>query len=329
MEDFLISIDGLRSEDLTSEILSYILNKQEYSVYQRMFYNYLIEKHINKDTQELDFKVTTQVSFPNFGRPDILIKNDSDVFLIENKFYAPYSYGNQISRYFKLLQSADFDGYKNKAICLLTIESRLPHYKKIIEDDIKSLSNIDRTIKLKYLTWNKLLHLFKSNDFIIGNLSNYIYRNFLIDITINEKEMKILKDISTPQAIQKVFDIISRIRSNLNNEGFSTGRMSQSIIFFGFNIELLKCTVWFGYFFTAWQDDSFMECTPIYMQIKAEWVHSKIVNLNLEKTLRKNGFIKDKSNEWMRPFKVELFDQAENLTMEVRNILNMLEKHCK
>ena len=73
MRDLFIITEGLRLENLTTEILKIILEKDEYVSYQRLFYNYLLGRAVNKSTRELAFEIKSQEIFLE-GRPDILIE---------------------------------------------------------------------------------------------------------------------------------------------------------------------------------------------------------------------------------------------------------------
>ena len=325
MNDFLITIDGQSSEDLTSEVLIYILTHKEYSAYQRLFFNYILGQSENLDTDELEFEISTQVKFPKFGIPDILIKNNNDVYIIENKFYAPYSGENQISRYVKILNKS-FTNCQKRPIYFLTIKCRLDYYKSLINEDLKKSRVNTKNIEIKYLLWEELLHILKSNDFIIQNLTNYIKKNYLTNITFSKSEINMLQNKAIPQAIQKLFDLIYRMRDTVYSRNYKTGRMGQSNQFLGFNIKLKSVDVWFGYFFPVWKspiDENI--CTPIYAQIRNEWIKVDNFDNSSESKLKEIGFQKHPDYEWLKPYKVELIDDIDLLSNQLVNDLIKLE----
>ncbi len=327
MSSFLLKIDGLSSENLTSEVLSYILTNENYSVYQRLFYNYLLENNKNLDTTELGFDITTQETFPKFGIPDILIKNSNEVYIIENKFYAPYSGENQLSRYCKILKTY-FSTYTTRKIFILTIKNRLKYYKSLIKSDINKNIEDLKNIEIKYILWEELLHLFKSNDFIINNLDKYIKEKYLTNIIFKKQEMEILKNKNTPETLQKLFDFVVRVREILNTRDYKTGRIGQSYQFYGFFIELNDINVWFGYFLTAWLSLNNEISTPFYAQIRNEWIKTtNNMDSRFEENLRKVGFKKDSELEWLKPFDVEMINDVELFTEELINSLTVIDSY--
>jgi hypothetical protein len=100
MDNFLDRIDGLSSENLTTEVLGFLLDSSTYAPYQRLFYSLIFPGSELQDTEERQFDVTTQMSFEEYGRPDIVIENERQVIFIENKFYASFSLDNQMYRYY-------------------------------------------------------------------------------------------------------------------------------------------------------------------------------------------------------------------------------------
>lgn len=326
MKNFLLQIDGLSSENLTSEVLSYILTNDNYSVYQRLFFNYLFSNAENLDSYELEFEVSTQESFPRFGIPDILIKNESEIYIIENKFYAPYSGDNQISRYHNILTNY-FSSYKKKGIFLLTIKSRHEYYKQLVANDIKRNITDTNNIEIKYIMWEDILRLFKSNDFIIQNLNNYIKEKYLTNIVFNKYEMEILRNKNTAETLQKLFDFVVRIRELLNSRDYKTGRIGQSYQFYGFSVELENINVWFGYFLTAWLSPINEINTPIYTQIRNDWIKIENIDTTFENKLKELGFIKHPELEWLKPFNIDLINDIELFTIELTNCLAEINKY--
>jgi len=326
MFDFLLQIDGLTSEDLTSEILSYILNKDFYSPYQRLFYNQLFANFKNFDTRQYGFEVVTQENYGSLlGTPDIMIRNNDIAVVIENKFFAPYSGGNQISRYVKLLEK-HYSSCSYKAVYLLTIRSRKNHYDTLIKDDLKKNLKYKTTVKIDFLIWEDLLELFKSNDFIIGNLTKYIEKKFLVDLTLNKKQMNILKDKNTAEAIAKVFDIVRLVKGELITGKYTTERVGQSYQYFGFFIKLNNIDVWFGYFLDAWIKGIKGVYSPVCIQVREDWAKSTIPKTKLRNTLIRLNFERDPNAEWLRAIDVALLGSVFDLVNELDNILTELNK---
>lgn len=323
MNDFLLQIDGLSSENLTSEVLKFILTNDNYSIYQRLFYNYLLDNSANLDSFELKFEITTQEKFPQFGIPDILIRNENQVYIIENKFYAPYSGENQISRYYKILTNY-YSDYDEKIIFLLTIKSRAGYYQKLINDDIKKNIQNKSNIKIKYKFWEDILRLFKSNDVIIQNLTNYIKEKYLTNIIFSREEMNILKDKKVAEALQKIFDYVVRVKEILSSRDYKTRRLGQSYQFYGFFIEIEKVDVWFGYFLSAWTLPHNNTYTPLYAQIELDWIKIDNPDMNFDNKLKQLGFFKHPDFGWLKPFDID--NNLDLLISELTYCLDEIKK---
>lgn len=326
MHNFLLKIDGQSTEDLTSEVLCYILTTDGYSVYQKIFFNFIFNNNLYRDSSELGFDISTRTKFTKFGVPDILIKNESEVIIIENKFFAPYSGDNQISRYVNILTEY-FTGYKKKTIFLLSIKSRIEYYNSLIKEDIKR-SGVDiNQVEIKNLIWEEILELFKSDNFVIQNLSNYISKKYLTNISFNKTEIEMLQKVELPIMIQKVFDLVIRVRDLLLSRGFTGMRIGQSNQYLGFTIKLKNTDVWFGYLLAAWKsplDEKI--CTPIHMQIRPEWIKEDNID-NFFKYLAKIEFRHEVEQEWLKPYKVELFENPEHLLNELLDDIKKIENY--
>ncbi len=324
MNTFLLKIEGLASENLTTEVLAFILTNESYSVYQRLFFNYLLGNNADKDTFELGFEINTQENFRDLGTPDIIIKNENRIYIIENKFYAPYSGENQISRYYKILTDYYRD-YCEKGIFILTIKSRKDYYKKFIDEDIKNNVDVVSDVKVKYIFWEDILKLLKSNDFLIQNLIFYIKEKYLVNVTFNKPEMEILKNENTPKTLQKIFDFVNYVKEQLKANDFQIKKSGSSHQFYGFYIKLKNIEVWFGYFLTAWLDAPNSIYTPIYAQIRDSWSRI-IIDANFESKLKELGFVKHQDFEWLKPFDVDLFNDIEQFINELMRFLEELDK---
>ena len=123
-------IENLSSENLTTEILRYILESKDYSVYQRVIYQYIFESMGLVDTESGMFQVGSQVNIGKFGIPDLVISNDNCYAVLENKFYAQFTGANQIYRYFQYLQN--HVSQNEKWLILLTIKDRGKYYENEI-----------------------------------------------------------------------------------------------------------------------------------------------------------------------------------------------------
>ncbi|MBI5403382.1 MAG: PD-(D/E)XK nuclease family protein [Ignavibacteriae bacterium] len=315
MKDLLINIAGLSSEDLTTEVLRIILTDENYAVYQRLFYNYFFGDNINKSTKELKYEIITQKSFFE-GRPDIIIEGGNEIYIIENKFYAGFSQGDQIKRY-KDIINRYYKEFQRKEVLLLTTDGRKKFYEELLNND---------GISIRFLSWNFLLDLFYSNDFLISALSNYIYYNFILQIEFSKKELEMLNTTEIPNTIDKLLKVVDKIKTQLQDIGFKVGRTSQSINFYGYFVENDVMKIWFGYGLLWWQ-----ECTkvisPLFIQIREDFSPVYKFDDNFISVLLKMGFFESGKNNWIKPIDSNLYKDETEMAKEIKKYFDELIKH--
>jgi hypothetical protein len=206
--------EGLSSEDLTTEILRYILVSPEFAPYQRLFYSRLfssVEPTQLKSTDDYGFSVSTQVSYDKYGRPDLIIENENRLVVIENKFYAEFTNDDQIRRYFQFLCSTT--NFEEKFLILLTIKDRSDYYyNRILQQFSKDLPEpslqafdtftAQNNIIFRILSWDDLLEDFDSPEFLITNLKNYIYGKFIKSSTLDDDELKLVQGSEVPKLFE-------------------------------------------------------------------------------------------------------------------------------
>lgn len=323
MDNFLLSIAGLSSENLTTEVLRYILENDAYKIYQKVFFNYLFDDDKNLDSSGYSFTITTQGHYKD-GIPDLLIENDNYAIIIENKFYAPYSGGNQISNYINILNK-EFRHIENRTVYLLTIRARLEYYKKLVQEDVGKLSEKEKDgVDVKFIIWEELLRRFESGDFIISHLTEYIKKKFLYEIKFKKEELELLSNENVPAALDKLYTSISKLRDLIDgDEQFKVGRIGQSYNYYGFMIESKYYKVWFGSALTLWREKINGTLTPLHMQYRMIWVKDLLVT---EQMLKEVGFTYNNLEEWVRPFKADLINEPEKLKLEILCVLENLDK---
>ncbi|MCU7493516.1 MAG: PD-(D/E)XK nuclease family protein [Ignavibacteria bacterium] len=330
MKDFFVSIEGLSSENLTTEILAQILISREFAAYQRLFFSHIFQENCLKSTEEYGYEVTTQMDFKELGRPDLVIYNTNSVFLIENKFYAPYSNENQISRYIEILNT-HFSNYSRKEIFLLTIKRRLNHYEEKISKDLILSNTKVGTVKLNYLLWDDILKIFASTNFVVNNLAYFIQTRFLTSIELDPKEIEMLNNNNYPQALNKIFNLIPLIK-DIILKSYTVQRTSQSYNYYGFYIEQGLVKSWFGYFFPLWLTPIDVNvCTPLHLQIREEWITNGVDLTKFNNELSTIGFVKHNDFHWVKPYDLKLLsskDSSSELNYEklAQVLMNDLEK---
>lgn len=323
MQDLLINIDGLSSENLTTEILRYVLVNDDFLIYQRVFYNYLIG--INKTTLENNFDVLTQMRYTTYGIPDMIISNDSEAYIIENKFYAPYSGDNQISRYIDILNK-HYHSIPMKKVFLFTIKNRKDYYESLIKNDLTKNGLVAYIPLVEFKFWEDLLELFKSNNFLIDNLSYYINKSFIQSIKFKDMNITSLSSQITPESLKMLWQLIDSVKSKLKTTGVSVERTSQSINFYGYNCKNPKFDIWFGYFFPLWNYEyEKNKITPIYLQLKKTWIDKPVTNPDFESKMIKHGFIFNQEYEWVKPYDINLLKDEAALVKILVDDINYID----
>jgi len=330
MDFFLGRIDGLSSEDLTTEMLGFILSSPTYTPYQRLFYSLVLSDGMLKDTQERQYEITTQMSFQEFGRPDMLIENDNQVILIENKFYAPFSLDNQIYRYYSFLK----DNYtsKEKYLILLTIKDRIELYLKDIRKQFEAHLTSDKSdelinfcsengVSFQTLSWEDIFRLFGAEDVIIANLKNYIQSKYITSTILKEREIAMINSKEVPMLMDKLWAGIDKIRDMLSGENYKVLRTTQSRIFYGFAVERFWGKVYVEYYHYSWLNYD----TPYMMQIRSDWVDHNYRSQDLETHLKSIDFIYDKNMEYVLPIVIKEADIAGSAVEAVKDKLKELD----
>ena len=303
-------IENLSSENLTTEILRYILESKDYSVYQIVIYQYIFESRCLVDTEKGMFQIDSQVNFGKFGIPDLVISNDNRYVVMENKFYAQFTGATQIYRYFQYLRN--HVSQTKKWLILLTIKDRGKYYENEIIKQF-SISNPDvmdvgslrsfcliNGISYKMIYWDDILTFFNSNDFVIKNLSHYIGDKYFTSAILSEKELKMINTAAIPEILHKLWGGIDKIKDNLVGQNYRVQRTTQSRLVYGFFIECSWGNIWVGYFVSAWSSQK----TPYILQIRDKWIKDEFHNAGTDQKLKKLGFVFDKELEYISPIEI-------------------------
>ena len=313
MNNFLLNINGLSSEDLTTEVLKYVLVNQDYKPYQRLFYNYLLGNSEGKCTEDYAFEVQTQATIELLGRPDMIIQDSSDhVYILENKFYAEFSQGDQIKRYVEILKK-EYPSYKKRFVFLLGLKSRLDYYKHQVQNMIDTTDLFRNDIVIEYRSWEKVLEIFESDNFVISALKQYIETKFLRTIEFSEEETTMLQNKEIPKNLEKLFNLISDVRDKLS-QSYGTERMSQSLNYYGFYAGIKVRKLWFGYFFRLWSKEFEPGIvTPIYVQIQKGWLGDIGQNFSIDKQLKDQGYYFEEGLQYVKPVPANLLSNPDQL----------------
>lgn len=306
MKDLFLNTQGLYSEDLTTEILKIILEKDEYASYQRLFYNYLLGRLENKSTKELGYEIRAQESYLE-GRPDIVIAGKDSVFIIENKFFASFSGGNQITRYQQIIDT-NFKDYSEKRLFVLTIDGRKAEYQNQLVANNESAD---------FLIWEEILRLFESDNFLIQALTGYIEQTFLIKVEFTKELLYMLQNKNTAEAINNVSLLIDKVKPEFLNYGLNVGSSrGSSINYKGYYLDNGRLTTWFGYGLQWWLDSK-ETITPIFLQIRKEFTPNPEFSESFVKQLEQLGFYSIAKDGFIKPYSVELFTNSIELVKTV------------
>jgi len=135
MENLLEYIEGQSSENLTSAILAYLLNYKEQGLFLRYFLTILFSNDFEMNKSLNDIEVSSQASLNSYGISDLLIESDDFLIVIENKFYAAFSRGNQVKRYVEYLKK--YKESRKAVFLLLTPKNRGKYYWTELKNKLK------------------------------------------------------------------------------------------------------------------------------------------------------------------------------------------------
>jgi PD-(D/E)XK nuclease superfamily len=258
MEDSLFTLtEGYSGEDLTTAALKYLLNDSENI---RSFFKN-IESEFNIGLRyDSESTIYIQSEEPFVGRFDIRIDGPKYNIVVENKFYAAFSQGNQIERYLKYLQNDKTD--RMKILIILTINDREDYYKaeivRGIGKNIKTIEELQRdllkqNITMLFITWECMLEWFKNKIEISNEIKEYIKTNYIIDTILTDEELKMKNENCIPDILDKYWNSVSKLREKLIIEKCKTGRMSQSQKYYGFYANINRVEIWIGYSQEMWK----------------------------------------------------------------------------
>jgi len=185
-------------ENFSTELLTYCLETD--LKFQKSFL-----KLINSNDDSIKL-ISTQESYPKFGRPDVEIITENSITLIENKIESLEGY-RQLDRYVKILQE---NNSQNKYLIYLT------KYYECKEID-------DKSIKFKNIKWwdvNELID--KNNCEITKVFSDYLIENELaVDKNFKNIDLVSLENIAN--VIAKMDEVIDSIKDYFSKKlgGFS------------------------------------------------------------------------------------------------------------
>jgi hypothetical protein len=330
-QNFLSQIEGYSAEDFATQALAFFLSSSEYSAYQKLIYSKLFDESRLADTFERKAVVDTQRDFGQNGRPDLIIDTPEMFVLVENKFWAAFSLGDQYWRYFKILKEQK--DKKPSLLVLLALQNRMAQLRdRIFEQfqahnidirDTSALVNYLATYKIRpvFITWEEILSILTGSDSIVKSFREFIHFRYIQRIEFSQKELMMINDATIPNLIGKIWDSVDQVRAELVGVNITTGRMAQSRVFYGFNIQRQWGVIWFGLYMTAWQRYG----TPYVMQFRDDWVTKPDYSTIVHENLLQQGFVADSELGLILPLRVSNENQRDSLIPEILKVIQTVD----
>ncbi len=306
--------NGLTGENTSTEILAYFLSsKNDFIPFQKLFFQKIID--LTKSSTEIDVEISTQNTFSK-GRPDFIALTNNSLMVFENKLGSYLSGEEQLIRYSDIFD--DINSF-NKVFPFIKLE-RIEHKYLILiaPENIIQVSKIitesktqekykkafieycsEKDVDFITISWEEILNDLDRTNSLQNEL--YLYVENYINQELKEEEMKILKDSNVPTALNKIFNIISNLKDTISVEGYKIERVGQSYNYYGFKINYKLFSFWFGYMFPIWRSHE----TPIFLQLKEEWITDKRNRDDILKLLDENKFQQEDNEGYILPFEID------------------------
>lgn len=292
-------------ENYLTEIFAYCL-KNDYVFRDSFIFECLkLESSIN-------FSISTQNQYAEFGKPDIEIELDNYNILIENKVDSGEGF-NQLLRYEQILKKLK-DDTKKKILVYITM-----FYEQ------KELSN--ENVQLIQVRWYEIHNIIRSGY----SETTQLLKKFLSDnnmsksLNFNESDLSVLKAI--PQTLGKMDELLNRIETDFKNYFGYFSKPNRTI--------KLPCSLYINYFefkfdnFKYWLDIGFKwnDSEPsVWLGLEFESKRFKLTELKniLDKELRENDiWIYEDENNQVYYYKSKLISDFD--TVKKDHLLSMQE----
>lgn len=252
---FLKCIEGLTGEDYTTALLGYLL---EYSRSELLLNKFYIQNDIR-------INISNQKVIKN-GRFDLFIETGKSCIVIENKFYASFTYINDINQLERYSSWLNDQPYENKTLICLCIESR----KNEVEKIFNSIKNDD--VMLCIICWEQVVDILIKGDEIQKGLAAFVTERYLRRISFSRSEVNTMLDINTAKAYNKIFKMVERVKDLIRDDNIKIkGNIKYEQGAYGFYFTVNKNEYWFGFDPKYWE----ITGTPFDLQLRN---NSKIMN---------------------------------------------------
>jgi len=306
-------IQGLKPEDLTTEVLREILDpKNQYVPLRMVFFHKILGLH---DIDPSSYSINSQISYTKGeNRPDLEIRAGDYLIVIENKLTASFN-GNQIPAYLAAIEEERVE--VKKYLFLLCPKMKADYYKSELQKQIPQETNISHfsyknSVQFAFIYWEEIIRFLYSRDFLVSNLLNYVQDNFIRTIHIGEKDMSIMNSVCVPNILQNVLDIIDQSRSAFAKENWNIGRLIPSTTSLYYELQANGVAIIVQYDLKLWQKYA----TPFVLQIDK---NNNLDNLKLDKLLYDKDY-----NAFMFPIVIEGEDAYADFVIKCRDIIKKI-----
>ncbi|WP_028975029.1 PD-(D/E)XK nuclease family protein [Spirochaeta cellobiosiphila] len=241
------------------------------------------------------------------------------MIIIENKFFADFSKGDQIKRYLEILENDS--EHQNKSLFLLTIKNRKDYLENKIKEQLGS-SNLkvyfqDKNVKYETVFWDDIFKLFQSEDIFLSELSKFVRENYIVNSKIGAEEVELINSIKIPNLLKQINEAIVINRDYMANHGYKVTRMTRAkdcLYYLEFSWGLV-CVEYFQDFWHEYH-------TPFSLQLMDVW-NKKILNLN---KLRELEFIENKTYGYILPISISGEDINDSFNDQVLHKVMMIQE---
>lgn len=332
------NIQGKTGENISTEVLAYFLSAEEgIAPFQRLFFSCVLGSP--NSSEELDVQIKTQVDLGHSGIPDLmmLFGNGDTLIILENKLGSYLSGESQLLRYAEAFNKEEFikkyfspsrpADMTTRILLFLaprkTISiSRLSTNDACIKKHHLGFTEYlrDNSIKFQTIEWETVIGWLDKRDGLQKEL--FLFVEDFLSQELTEGEKMALQNPEIPTSLRKLFRNIAAISSEVQAKKWKIGRMTQSYLWYGFNIETDMTRLYFGYSIPLWE-----ECkTPVILQVKeTDFILEKEL---VQARLIKLGFNYRNDNKTLvRPFKIESINNWKKDIFDILESLNNPDKN--
>jgi hypothetical protein len=178
---------------------------------------------------------------------------------------------------------------------------------------------LTRRITLHVVTWEELLRLLDSSNFLVTEFVLFIKERFLVHVEFTAQEVQRIMSTEIPELLQKIFTLVNRVKGEIEGNGIEAGRSTQSVRYWGFNLFKNGRCFYFGYMFNHWIKYE----TPLFLHVTPRWEG----NENLEEEhLIQSGMLKESEGEFLLPVTLQAGDETAALGVIVGQLQPVIDR---